>query len=45
MKILIKWLCMLYFTLHEESRGLVFYDDDIGGIRIEFEPKETEDEI
>ena len=44
MKLLIKWLCLLYFNSRKNLKGLVFYDEDFGGIKIKFEPNESEDE-
>lgn len=42
MKTMIKWLCFLYF-FHHRTTGLVLYDEDFGGLKIKFEPKESED--
>ena len=43
MKFLIKWLCFLYFSFHKDTTGLLFYDEDFGGLKIKFEPQESED--
>ena len=43
MKLIIKWLCFLYFLFHEDTTGLVFYDEDIGGLKIKFKPIESEE--
>ena len=37
MKIIIKWLCFIYFSIHNDVTGLVFYNENIGGIKIKFE--------
>lgn len=42
MKLIIKWLCFLYFYFHKNTTGLLFYDEDFGGLKIKFEPKESE---
>lgn len=43
MKFLIKWLCFLYFSIHSENTvGLLFYDENFGGLRIRFDPIESE---
>lgn len=36
-KSMIKFLCYLYFSLHTDTAGLVFFDEDLGGIKIKFE--------
>lgn len=43
MKTIIKWLCLLYFNLHEHTTGLLFHDEDFGSLRIKFEPQKSED--
>ena len=45
MKFLIKWLCFLYFSVHEDTTGLLFHDEDFGSLRIKFEQKGTENVI
>ena len=44
MKTIIKWLCFIYFSNHSHTYGLVFYDEELGGIKIKYEPKESETE-
>ena len=44
MKSIIKLLCFMYFTIHEDVTGLLFYDEDFGGLKIKFEPIESEEE-
>lgn len=43
MKTIIKWLCFLYFSFHEDTTGLLFHDEDFGALRIKFEPQESEE--
>ena len=43
MKFLIKWLCFLYFHFHKNTTGLLFHDEDFGGLRIKFEPQKQEE--
>lgn len=44
MKFLIKWLCFFYFSLHKNTRGLLFHDEGFGSLRIKFEMQESENE-
>ncbi len=43
MKLIIKWLCFLYFSFHKNTTGLVFYDENFGGLKIKFESVENEE--
>lgn len=38
MKTLIKWLCYIYFSIHEDVSGLILYSNGFGfGIKIKKE--------
>ena len=41
-EILNKMVMFFYFNFHKNTSGLLFYDEDFGGLRIKFDPIESE---